>query len=60
MRYIHVTYDNKCRVTEVCVSEVLTCKNLFHTENCIVSYDLHNWIAANHVSVIGKKHKLNL
>jgi len=43
MRYIAVSYDNKCRVTEVCVTEPLTSKNLFHTENCIVSYDLHNW-----------------
>jgi len=43
LRYINVLYDNKCRVSEVCVSEVLTFKNLFHTENCIVSYDLHNW-----------------
>jgi len=45
-RYIYVLYDTKCRVTEVCVSEVLTFKNLFHTENCIVSYDLHNWTPA--------------
>jgi hypothetical protein len=30
----------------VCVTEVLTFKNLFHTENCIVSYDLHNWTPA--------------
>jgi hypothetical protein len=45
-RYIYVLYDTKCRVTEVCVSEVLTFKNLFHTENCIVSYDLHHWTPA--------------
>lgn len=46
LRYIYVLYDKKSRVTEVCVSEVLTFKNLFHTENCIVSYDLHNWTPA--------------
>ena len=46
MRYIHVAYDSKCHVTEVCVSEVITRKNLFHTENCIVSYDLHSWTPA--------------
>ena len=46
MRYIHVAYDAKHRVSEVCVTEPLTCKNIFHTENCIVSYDLHNWTPA--------------
>jgi hypothetical protein len=45
-RYIHVAYDAKHRVSEVCVTEPLTCKNIFHTENCIVSYDLHNWTPA--------------
>ena len=43
LRYYIVLYNNKGRVTEACVTEVLTFKNLFHTENCIVSYDLHNW-----------------
>lgn len=43
MRYIAVTYNNKHQVTEVCVTEPLSCKNIFHTENCIVSYDLHHW-----------------
>jgi hypothetical protein len=46
LRYIAVLYDNKGRVTEVCVTEPLTSKNLFHTENCFVSYDLHNWTPA--------------
>ena len=46
LRYYTVLYDDKGHVTEACVTEVLTFKNLFHTENCIVSYDLHNWTPA--------------
>jgi hypothetical protein len=46
LRYITISYDKKSRVTEACVTEPLTFKNLFHTENCIVSYDLHNWTPA--------------
>lgn len=46
LRYYTVLYDDKGHVTEACVTEVLTFKNLFHTKNCIVSYDLHNWTPA--------------
>jgi hypothetical protein len=38
VRYIAVTYNAKHRhVTEVCVTEPLSCKNIFHTEGFIVS-----------------------
>ena len=37
VRYIAVTYNAKHQVTEVCVTEPLSCKNIFHTEGFIVS-----------------------
>ena len=32
-----LTYNDKRRVTEVCITEPLSCKNIFHTEGFIVS-----------------------
>lgn len=37
VRYISVTYNANHHVTEVCVTEPLSCKNIFHTEGFIVS-----------------------